>query len=306
MKILVTGGAGFIGSHIVDALVAAGHTVAVIDNLSSGKRENLNTKAAFYHIDIRDKAVSDVFAKEKPDVLCHQAAQVSVRYSVTEPCADADINIVGTLNLIENCRAHGVERVTFASSGGAIYGEQDFFPADESHAFRPVSPYGTAKLAVEFYMGYYRQVFGLSYAALRYSNVYGPRQDPHGEAGVVAIFVGLMLDGKVPTINGDGGQTRDYVFVKDVVAANVAAIESEVVGGFNIGTGVETTVNGLYDVIKAKTGYPGGSIHGPAKTGEQYRSVLDAKLAGKSLGWSPKTSLEDGIEDTVAFFRKGR
>jgi len=303
MKIIVTGGAGFIGSHITDALLTAGHDVAIIDNLSTGRRENLNPGAKFYHADIRDKAVSDIFAAEKPDVVCHQAAQVSVRYSVADPCADADINIVGSINLLENCRIHGVGRMTFASSGGAIYGEQDVFPAPESHAFHPCSPYGTAKLSVEFYMDYYRQVFGLSYAALRYSNVYGPRQDPHGEAGVVAIFVGLMLEGKTPTVNGDGGQTRDYVYVKDVVAANVAAIEGNAVGGFNIGTGIETSVNGLYDVIKEKTGYAGGNVHAPAKAGEQYRSVLDAAYAKASLGWSPKTSLGDGISETVAFFR---
>jgi UDP-glucose 4-epimerase len=303
MKVLVTGGAGFIGSHIVDALVEKGMETVILDNLSTGRSENINPKATFYQADIRDKAVSEIFSKERPDVVCHHAAQVSVRKSVADPCDDADINIKGSINLMEACRISGVKKVVFASSGGAIYGEQESFPATESHPTRPVSPYGAAKLSFEFYLNYYKEVYGIPYVALRYSNVYGPRQDPHGEAGVVAIFCGLMLKGETPTINGDGGQTRDYVYVKDVVAANIAAIQKDVTGGFNIGTGLETSVNGLYEVIKKKTGYAGTSRNAPAKAGEQYRSVLDASLAGSSLGWRPSKALEEGIDETVSYFR---
>lgn len=303
MKVLVTGGAGFIGSHIVDALIENGMEAVILDNLSTGRRENINPKAAFHQADIRDKAISEIFSKERPDVVCHHAAQVSVRNSVADPCDDADINIRGSINLMEACRISGVRKVVFASSGGAIYGEQEAFPATESHPTRPLSPYGAAKLSFEFYLNYYKEVYGIPYVALRYSNVYGPRQDPHGEAGVVAIFCGLMLKGETPTINGDGGQTRDYVYVKDVVSANLAAIQKDATGGFNIGTGLETSVNGLYELIKKKTGYAGTSRNAPAKTGEQYRSVLDASLAGSRLGWSPSKALEDGIDETVSYFR---
>ena len=303
MKVLVTGGAGFIGSHIVDALIENGMETVILDNLSTGKQENINPKAVFYHADIRDKAILDIFLKERPDVVCHHAAQVSVRNSVADPCTDADINIRGSINLMEACRISGIKKVVFASSGGAIYGEQEIFPATESHPTRPLSPYGAAKLSFEFYLNYYKEVYGIPYVALRYSNVYGPRQDPHGEAGVVAIFCGIMLKGETPTINGDGGQTRDYVYVKDVVAANIAAITSGAAGAFNIGTGLETSVNGLYELIKKKTGYAGTARNAPAKTGEQYRSVLNASLAGKSLGWRPSKALEEGIEETVSYFR---
>ncbi len=304
MKILVTGGAGFIGSQIVDALIEKGIRTAIIDNLSTGKKENINPKATFYQADIRDKAIKEIFEKERPDIVFHEAAQASVRLSVADPCMDADINIVGSLNIIENCRVYGVKKIIFASSGGAIYGEQESFPAPEPHPTRPLSPYGAAKLSIEHYLEYYRLVFGLPYVALRYSNVYGPRQDPFGEAGVVAIFTSQMLRGETPTVNGDGGQTRDYVFVKDVVAANIAAMEKEVSGVFNIGTGKETSVNGLYEIIKNKAGYPGDKKHGPAKTGEQYRSVLDASLAKKSLDWNASVSLEEGLALTAEYFRK--
>jgi len=305
MKVLITGGAGFIGSHIVDALIENGMEAVILDNLSTGRRENINPKAVFYQADIRDQAISAIFAKERPDVVCHHAAQVSVRNSVADPCTDADINIAGSINLMEACRVSGVKKVVFASSGGAIYGEQETFPATESHPTRPLSPYGAAKLSFEFYLNYYKEVYGMPYVALRYSNVYGPRQDPHGEAGVVAIFCGVMLKGETPTINGDGGQTRDYVYVKDVVLANIAAITKDTAGAFNIGTGLETSVNGLYELIKKKTGYAGTARNVPAKTGEQYRSVLDASLAGSKLGWRPSKALEEGIEETVSYF-KGR
>ena len=303
MKVLVTGGAGFIGSHIVDAIIEKGMEAVILDNLSTGRRENINPKAAFYQSDIRDKDISAIFQKEKPDVVCHHAAQVSVRNSVSDPCSDADINITGSINLMEASRISGVKKIVFASSGGAIYGEQEAFPATESHPTRPLSPYGAAKLSFEFYLNCYKEVYGGPYVALRYSNVYGPRQDPHGEAGVVAIFCGMMIKGETPTINGDGGQTRDYVYVKDVVAANIAAITGEAAGAFNIGTGLETSVNGLYEIIKMKTGYAGHAQNAPAKAGEQYRSVLDASHAGTGLGWRPSKALEVGIEETVSFFK---
>jgi UDP-glucose 4-epimerase len=303
MKVLVTGGAGFIASHITDSLIENGIEVAVIDDLSSGKRLNVNNKASFYHMDIRDRSVSDVFEKEKPDVVCHHAAQVSVRISVSEPCRDADINITGSVNLLENCRRFGVPKFVFASSGGAIYGEQDVFPAPETHATRPLSPYGAAKLAFEGYLFCYFKVFGIKYVALRYSNVYGPRQDPHGEAGVVAIFSQKMLSGETPRINGDGEQTRDYVYVGDVVRANVLAIKSDKVGCFNVGTGRETSVNGLYELLKSATGYKGGNVHGPAMAGEQIRSVLDTSLIKNTLGWSDNTPLSKGLGETVEYFK---
>ncbi|MGC2423101.1 MAG: NAD-dependent epimerase/dehydratase family protein [Nitrospirota bacterium] len=303
MKILITGGAGFIGSHITDAAIDAGMEVVIVDNLFTGKRENLNPCAKFYLADIRHKDIADIFADEKPDVVCHHAAQVSVRNSVEDPCTDAEINVVGSINVIDNCKKFGVKKIVFASSGGAIYGEQEKFPAPEDHPARPESPYGAAKLSVEHYLHIYKKVFGLKYMALRYSNVYGPRQDPHGEAGVVAIFTGKMLTNQTPLINGDGGQTRDYVFVRDVVRANMLAFQSDAEGPFNVGTGIETDVNRLYELIRERTGYRGGNEHGPAKAGEQYRSVLDCAFIKKRLGWEPTFSLEDGLKETVEFFR---
>jgi UDP-glucose 4-epimerase len=302
MKILVTGGAGFIGSHIVDAVVAEGMDAVVLDDLSTGKKENINPKAVFYKADIRDESVAGIFRDEKPDVVCHHAAQVNVRSSVDDPCGDAGINVVGSLNVIENCRSHGVRKFIFASTAG-IYGEQEIFPAHEGHPAHPMNPYGAAKLAVENYLYYYLRVFGMPYVALRYANVYGPRQDPYGEAGVVAIFAGKMLAGVEPVINGDGGQTRDYVYVKDVVAANVMAIKGDIAGAFNVGTGKETSVSELYEALREKTGYKGVKSHGPAKAGEQYRSVLDCSLIKTIIGWAPGTPLEKGLEETVAFFR---
>jgi UDP-glucose 4-epimerase len=304
MKVLVTGGAGFIGSHITDRLIEDGHEVAVVDNLSTGRRENLNPKAEFYQIDIRDKGLADVFDREKPEVVCHQAAQVSVRHSVSDPCADAEINVVGSLNLFENCLKAKVRKVVFASSGGAIYGEQETFPAPETHPTNPLSPYGAAKLSVEHYLFYYMKEFGMKYTALRYSNVYGPRQDPNGEAGVVAVFTGKMLAGVTPVVNGDGGQTRDYVFVRDVVRANVMAISSDATGGLNVGTGREISVNDLFEMLRITTGYRGDKTHGPAKAGEQYRSVLDNALIKKTLGWKPETTFEEGIQQTTDWFSK--
>jgi UDP-glucose 4-epimerase len=304
MRILVTGGAGFIGSHLVDAFVAAGHQVSVLDDLSSGRRENLNPRARFYQLDVQDPGVADVFARERPEVLCHHAAQMDVRRSVADPMFDARVNLVGLLNLLEQGRRHDLQRVLFASTGGAIYGEQESFPAPETHKTEPVSPYGVAKLASERYLFFYWVTYGISYAALRYANVYGPRQNPHGEAGVVAIFTEKLLRGEQPVINGDGRQQRDYIHVSDLVRANVAALTSDFVGALNLGTGVETDVNTLFHHLRTFCGSTASEQHGPAKPGEQRRSVIDSSLAQRVLGWQPQVSLEAGLQQTVTFFRK--
>jgi UDP-glucose 4-epimerase len=307
LKILVTGGAGFIASHIVDAYLNLGHEVTIIDNLSTGRRENLNTRATFVEGDIRDtNKVRGVFDSTKFDIVSHHAAQMDVRRSVNDPVYDASVNIVGVLNILESCMKSGVQRFVFASSGGAIYGEQDYFPADERHPTRPISPYGVAKLTTENYLFYYKTVFGLDSVCLRYANVYGPRQNPEGEAGVVAIFTSKMLASEQPVINGDGKQTRDYVFVRDVVQANVLALESKGTDIFNIGTGVEADVNTLFHHLKNATGSRAEEIHGPGKKGEQQRSVLDARKITGSLGWKPSVSLEEGLSQTVEYFKSER
>ncbi|MDI6804053.1 MAG: NAD-dependent epimerase/dehydratase family protein [Bacteroidota bacterium] len=303
MKILVTGGAGFIASHTTDAYINAGHSVVIIDNLSMGVKENINPKAKFYQLDIRDEKVKGIFEQEKFDVVNHHAAQMDVRKSVDDPMFDASVNILGVLNLLENCKKYDVNKFIFASTGGAIYGEQDYFPADEIHPVRPLSPYGITKLATEKYLFYYEQVFGLPYVVLRYANVYGPRQNPHGEAGVIAIFAKKMLEGGQPHINGDGKQTRDYVFVSDVVRANLLALEYSKSDIFNIGTGIETDVNVLFNQIKKLTNSNCDEYHAPAKLGEQLRSVLDTKKIEKVLNWKPQYNIEEGLRLTVDFFK---
>jgi UDP-glucose 4-epimerase len=303
MKILVTGGAGFIGSHVVDAYVAAGHEVVVVDDLSTGRAENLNPQARLVRLDIRDPAARDLVVSERPDVLNHHAAQMDVRHSVADPVFDAAVNIIGLVNLLEGVRAVGVGRVVFASSGGAVYGEQEAFPATEEHRTEPVSPYGVSKRAGEHYLHYYSGAYGIPYVALRYANVYGPRQDPHGEAGVVAIFTEQVLRGAQPIINGDGRQTRDYVYVDDVVAANLAALEAEFVGPLNIGTGVETDVDSLFTLVRDAVGSAAVAVHGPPKPGEQRRSVIDPGRARRVLGWAARAALEDGLPQVAAFFR---
>lgn len=304
MKILVTGGAGFIGSNIVDAYLAAGHEVFVVDDLSSGFIENLSPKAKFFEMDIRDPKIEKIFEENHFDVMNHLAAQMDVRKSVADPVFDATVNVVGTLNLFENCVKHGVKKVVFSSTGGAIYGEQDYFPADEKHPTRPLSPYGIAKLAVEKYLYFYKAVHGLDYVVLRYANVYGPRQNPHGEAGVVAIFTSRLIKGEETVINGDGKQTRDYTFVADVVRANVLALEYVKSDIFNIGTSTETDVNVLFGKLRDSVGSSATEKHGLAKAGEQMRSVIDYTKAKKVLGWEPKVSLDEGIDLTVKFFRE--
>ncbi len=305
LRILVTGGAGFIGSHVVDRYVADGHAVTVVDDLSTGKREQVNRAAEFHHLDVLDPRLESVMAEGRFDVVNHHAAQIDVRKSVADPLHDANVNILGTLRLLELSARHGVKRFVFISSGGAAYGEQLRFPADEDHPLNPVSPYGVGKVSGEHYCFYYRAVHGLPYVALRYANVYGPRQDPHGEAGVVAIFTGRLLAGQPCVINGDGRQTRDYVYVGDVVEANVAAaaLDRPAAGPVNIGTGVETDVNALHATLAAVTGSRTPPTHGPAKAGEQQRSVLDAARAERVLGWRPKTPLAEGLRKTVEFFR---
>ena len=304
MRILVTGGAGFIGSHVVDAYVAAGHEVIVVDDLSTGRRENLNPRARFHQLDITDPAVLDLVRDARPAVLNLHAAQMDVRRSVADPLFDARVNILGTVNLLEGARRANVRRVLFVSSGGAVYGEQEAFPAPESHPTNPVSPYGVSKRAGELYAFFYQAEYQLPFVALRYANVYGPRQDPHGEAGVVAIFSGRMLRAEPVTVNGDGKQTRDYVYVGDVARANLLALESTATGPFNIGTGVETDVNALARLLLEATGGRSQVRHGPAKPGEQRRSVVDCRRAAEVLGWRPEVSLADGLGRTVEWFRE--
>lgn len=306
MKILVTGGAGFIASHISDALMASGHSVVVLDNLSSGRIENLNSDAHFVQGDIRDKAFIDLlFQEHRFDIVNHHAAQMDVRKSVTDPVFDAETNIVGSINLLEASREHSVKRFIFASTGGAIYGEQDYFPADEDHATRPESPYGIAKRSVELYLHYYLKVHGLAHTIFRYANVYGPRQDPHGEAGVVSIFTNALLAGKQCTIFGDGKQTRDYVFVGDVVRAHLLALEKNIRSEtFNISTGIETDVNQLFFMLSnILTGGKAQPAYSGARKGELLRSVCSAAKAEKLLGWKPQRELEDGLKRTVGYFQ---
>jgi len=303
---LITGGAGFIGSNVADGMIAEGFEVVIVDDLSNGREENIPGKAKFYKTDVRDRGLEDVFIAEKPDMVIHNAAQLSVRVSVEEPLLDAGINIIGGLNLIDICKKHNVKKIVFASSGGTVYGEQKVFPADESHPLGPISPYGVAKLATEHYLYYYLKIYGLEYIALRYANIYGPRQDPHGEAGVVAIFSNMMLAGEPPLINGDGRQTRDYVYVGDVVRVNIAAIKSDFVGPINIGTGVETDVMALFNILKDASGRDIEEKHGPAMKGEQMRSVLDNSLAGRVLGWKPEVSIEEGLKLTYKWFKENK
>ncbi|MGH7818285.1 MAG: SDR family oxidoreductase [Candidatus Binatia bacterium] len=304
MKILVTGGAGFIGSNVVDALVSAGHDVVVVDDLSSGKRENLNPKARFHQVDIRTPRIAEIVRDEHPDVVSHHAAQMDVRRSVADPVFDAETNVIGLVRLLEASRDAKVRRFLFASSGGAAYGEQECFPAREGDRTNPLSPYGVSKRAGEHYLFCYHALWGLSYVALRYANVYGPRQDPHGEAGVVAIFTQRLLRGESPTINGDGLQTRDYVYVGDVVEANLRAVESALIGPINIGTGRETDVNRLAAELIRLSGTGIEARHGPPKPGEQRRSLLDSSLARKELGWAPTVALEEGLRRTFEWFRE--
>jgi UDP-glucose 4-epimerase len=304
MKILITGGAGFIASHIADAYLAAGHSVTIVDNLSTGRKVNIPAGATFVEADIRDAAaMAKLFSSTSFDLMSHHAAQMDVRKSVADPVYDASVNVLGVLTLLQECVRTGVKHVVFASSGGAIYGEQDTFPADETHPTRPISPYGVAKLTTEQYLFYYYAVFGLNAVCLRYANIYGPRQNPEGEAGVVAIFANRMFAGQDTVINGDGKQTRDYVFVGDVVRANVAAVGKTGFHMYNVGTGRETDVNHLFRVIRDAVGSSCPEQHGEAKKGEQLRSVLAHTKIKNALGWTPSVTLEEGLARTVEYFR---
>jgi UDP-glucose 4-epimerase len=304
MKILVTGGAGFIGSHIVDAYLKLGHEVVVIDNLSTGLEANLNPAAKFYLSDINDESIIDIFKSEKFDLVNHQAAQIDVRVSVGAPRFDAMTNVMGSLNIYEAAMASSVKKIIFASSGGAIYGEQFNFPALEDDYLRPCSPYGISKLVNEKYLYYYKEVHGIDYVALRYANVYGPRQNFRGEAGVVAIFIQKMLTGEQPVINGDGLNSRDYVFIADVIKANILALGDKISGIYNIGTGVEKDVNFIFNTLKSQLGNDCPEIHAEPKSGEQRRSVISYEKIQKLHGWKPDYSIEEGLKLTVESFRR--
>jgi len=305
MKILVTGGAGFIASHIVDRYLQLGHQVAAIDNLSTGRRENLDPAASFYEVDITDvDGVAKVFAAERPQIVNHHAAQMDVRRSVDEPIFDAHTNVIGSLNVIGSALQVGVEKIIYASTGGAIYGELDYSPADEEHPIRPLSPYGISKHAVEHYLYLYQCLEGLNFTVLRYANVYGPRQNPHGEAGVVAIFGKQMLAGQQPTIFGDGTDTRDYVFVGDVVEANQLALEAGNGEIFNISTGVATTVQEIFESAAEASGYEGESSYAPSRPGDVRHNALDSTKAQQLLGWTPEMTLAQGIALTVEYLRE--
>jgi UDP-glucose 4-epimerase len=302
MRILVTGGAGFIGSHVVDHYISEGHDVAILDDFSAGKMENVNSFARIYNRDIREFGqVWEVIAKEKPDVVNHHAAHISVIESIKNPIYDTSINVMGTLNLLDNCIRHGVKKFIFASSGGTLYGGNSL-PYRESSTFCPISPYGVSKAAVEIYLSYFYKIKGLNCVSLRYSNVYGPRQNPDGEAGVVAIFTKKMLSGDTVTINGDGSTTRDYVYVEDVAKANSLALSNSIFGSFNIGTGIETNVNTILKKLSEIIKIDPKVIYGPEILGEQKRSFLDCSLIMDSFGWHPMTNLEDGLKKTVDYF----
>lgn len=303
-SICVTGGAGFIGSHVAEACIANGHRVVIVDDLSSGRKCNVPKGSILEVADIRSASAADIMKDGDIEILIHHAAQMDVRRSVADPAFDADVNIGGLINLVESGSRGSLKQVIFASTGGAIYGEQDYFPADESHPTRPVSPYGVSKLASEHYLQYWTHHYGIAATCLRYANVYGPRQNPHGEAGVVAIFINRLLAGEIPVINGDGLQTRDYVFVLDVVAANLAALGRTGFGAYNVGTGIETNVNDLYEHIAMAMGDPTEPLHGEAKSGEQMRSVISSNLLLQDLGVNPNTNLLDGLTQTVDWFRE--
>jgi UDP-glucose 4-epimerase len=299
----VTGGAGFIGSNVVDAYVEAGHQVLVADDLSAGKRQNVNPAATLHVVDIASQAFIELVAAERPDVINHHAAQTSVRHSVGNPLDDCRRNILGSLNVIEAARQAGVGKLIYISSGGAIYGEPSTLPCPEEHPIVPDSPYGASKHAPEHYLDIYQRVHGLNYTVLRYGNVYGPRQDPFGEAGVIAIFTAQMLAGQPVTINGSGDQERDFVYVGDAVRANLLALESGDAEAFNIGAGEGTTVNQIFSLLKEATGAETDAIYGPAKAGETFRIYLNITKAAEHLGWRPEVSLREGLMQTVESLR---
>jgi UDP-glucose 4-epimerase len=306
VKILVTGGAGFIGSHVVDAYIAAGHEVAVADNLSTGRADNVNPAAHLHRVDITNRAqVQTTIAAFKPDVVNHHAAQSEVPRSLADPGYDALVNVVGGLNVLRACVDSSVRKVIFSSTGGALYGEPDIVPADEDHPVRPLSPYGTSKFAFEQYLATFRRTFGLNYTVLRYANIYGPRQDFFAEEGrVVAIFASRMLEDKKVTIDGDGNQSRDMLHVGDVAIANLAALERGDGGTFHVSSGIPMSVNDLFRKIAILTEYKQEPMFGPARKGDVYRIALDNRRAAEQLGWEPRIQLEEGLRLTVQYFRE--
>ncbi len=304
MKFLVTGGAGFIGSNVVDGLIEAGYEVVVVDNLITGKRENVNPKARFYRVDITSPDLEEVFERERPDYVNHHAAQMNVRKSVDDPMYDARVNVLGSVNLLELCRRYEVKKVIYASTGGAVYGEPLYLPVDEDHPVNPLSPYGVTKHTVEHYLYFYGANYGLRYTILRYPNIYGPRQDPHGEAGVVAIFTEKMLRNERPTIFGDGTQTRDYVYVGDVVTANLLAIDKGDGEIYNVGTGVETSVNELFELLREAVGVNLEPIYGERRLGEVYRIAITNDKIYRDFGWKPQTPLKEGLFKTIEYYRR--
>jgi len=304
MKVLVTGGAGFIASHVTDQLIAAGHQVVIVDNLSTGRVSNLNPKAVFYEMDIRSPELRKVFEEERPEVISHHAAQMDVRRSVADPIFDAEVNILGSIKLAQLAIEFNVRKFIHISSGGAAYGEPAYMPCDENHPVQPLSPYGASKYTFELYLYIFKETAGLDYTVLRYPNVYGPRQDPHGEAGVVAIFIGQMLRGKPVTIFGNGEQVRDFVYVADCAAANLLALEKGGGRVYNLASGAGTSVNQIFDGLKAITGYPDAANYAPAKPGETFRIYLDATRAQQELGWRQTLDLTAGLRQTVEYFRQ--
>jgi UDP-glucose 4-epimerase len=306
VKILVTGGAGFIGSHVAERYLLAGWKVAAIDNLSSGRRDNVPEGAAFYELDVRDIEFAEVVAAERPDVISHHAAQMDVRISTTEPAFDADVNIVGSIKVVEAALAVGVKKFIFASTGGAVYGEPDTIPVSEETPARPISQYGCSKLAVERYLYLYNVQRGLDYVALRYPNVYGPRQNPHGDAGVTAIFALKMLDGEPCIIYGDGTESRDYVYINDVVEAHVLAVDADFNGVLCIGSSKETTVPEIFDELSALTGNDVEPRREPLRPGEIHRICISGAKAKEILGWKPKVSFEEGLARLVEYIKGNR
>ena len=304
MKILVTGGAGFIGSHVVDQLIAAGHQVIVVDDLSTGRVSNLNRNASFYQLDIRSPELREVFAKEQPEVISHHAAQIDVRQSVANPTLDAEINIIGSIRLAQLASEFGVRKFIHISSGGASYGEPVYLPCDENHPIQPLSPYGASKYAFELYLYIFKQTTRLDYTILRYPNVYGPRQDPYGEAGVVAIFTGQMLRDEPVKIFGTGEQVRDFVYVSDCAKANLLVLDQGSGRIYNLASGVGTSINQIFYGLKEATGYQFDAMYEPPKPGETFRIYLDASRARQEINWQQDVDLASGLERTVEYFRQ--
>ncbi len=303
MKYLITGGAGFIGSHLVDKLISQNHKVVIIDNLLTGKKENINPSAKFYKYDILDSRIKEVFEKEKPQVVFHFAAHIEARQSAEDPIFDAKTNVLGSLNILENCRNFGIKKIIFSSSGGEVYGDAKIIPTPESYEALPISPYGVAKLTVEKYLYSYLKMYDLNFVALRYGNIYGPRQNPYGEAGVIAIFLNKMLNKKQPLIHGNGKQTKDYVFINDVISATISASKKNINGAINIATGKETSVLEIFNKLKKMTGFKGEKKHVPLPVIGFKRGALSIKMAKKTINWQPEYNLEKGLQETFHWFK---